>query len=450
MTEGSLRGEWRNWRLALLAALILLLPATSPAQQPERVEEVGIRLEFSDGFVGPETLTQLEDALQDVVEFVLLDNLDGNLADINHHLDYVVDTLGGVIDRELREYGFVLEEMLLEPDRSTQVTVKLHLAEQRVNDFQVRFYLLGNTPVLEAVTAADEEAVAAALYTAVARTPYSDENWLSGLVTQTVEHQLAKMIEYAGFTHTVLVHPGQTTTVAVTLTPRAGATLLTNYSLSMRSQTLPLLSLQPLREEAAYYLQSFNGAPLGFIEAKLAVIEQAVYQQLINSATLAPHCADLRFELVLSGCSLVADLRVDSTRYMLDGEARLALWDYTVDDLEGRITARAGVMLTPQWSAFALGSYYPAAEDVYPAAMAGLLVDYGLVAAGYDFEAEALRLLGQVDLAPRVYLAGDVFVDNDFDNLSEISVHYRVRDLYELQLISNLDGEVVAAIAANF
>jgi len=450
MTEGSLRGEWRRWRLALLVALVLVSPAVCAAQQSERVEEVGIRLEFSDGFVGPETLTQLEVALQDVVEFVLLDNLEGNLADINYNLDYVVETLGGVIERELKEYGFEFEEIYLEPEVVTRVTVKLHLAEQRVNDFQVRFHLLGNTPVLEAVTAADEEAVAAALYAAVARTPYSDENWLSSLVTQTVEHQLAKMVEYAGFAHTVLVHPGKTTTVAVTLTPQPGADMLTDHSLSMRSLTLPLLTLQPLREEAAYYLQSFNGAPLGFIEAKLAAIQQAVYQQLVNSATLAPHCADLRFELVLSGCSLVADLRVDSTRYMLDGEARLALWDYTVDDLEGRITARAGVMITPQWSAFALGSYYPMAEDVYPAAMAGLLVDYGLIAAGYDFEAEAMRLLGRIDLAPRVYLAGDVFVENDFDNLSEISVHYRVRDLYELQLISNLDGEVVAAIAANF
>jgi hypothetical protein len=61
-----------------------------------------------------------------------------------------------------------------------------------------------------------------------------------------------------------------------------------------------------------------------------------------------------------------------------------------------------------------------------------------------------LRLLGQLELTPQVYLAADAIVDDAFDPLSEFSVHYRVRDFYELQLISNLDGEVVAAVAANF
>jgi hypothetical protein len=165
---------------------------------------------------------------------------------------------------------------------------------------------------------------------------------------------------------------------------------------------------------------------------------------------LADYCADVRLNLALDGCTLAADVIVDSTRWILDGEARLALWNYTDGDFEGRLMGRAGILLSPDWALFGHATYYPGEEIAYPAICAGPVWDFGLLAAGYDFKAENLRLTGQLELAPQVYLAADAFTDNSFDMLSEISVHYQVRDFYEIQLVSNFDGEVFAAVAANF
>jgi len=451
MADQALR-SWRRGWLYLLAALgaLLIFTAAAYAQSGSRVEEIGIRLDLSGGFVGPETLAQLERALLDTSELALLDQLDGDLDYITRHQDVVVDTLGTVIDDELERRGFALEELVLEPGVVTRVTVKLHLAEQRVNDFRVRFYLLGNTPVQQAITSGDEEAVAAELYATVARTPYRDESWLSNLVARTVESQLARLLAYADFEHEILVAPGPTTEVAVTFTPRPQAPALTDYALHLRSYTMPMTALLPVRERAGYYLQALLGAPLSFVEAKLPALEQALYQQLVNTGTLAAQCAEAELALNLEGCALDANIRVDSTRWLLGAEARLALWDYTEGDFGARLAGRAGLLLSPNWAAFGYASYYSGEEIIYPALCVGPSWDYGWAAAGYDFKAQSLRLIGQLELTPHVYLAADAFPDDDLASISEVSIHYRVRDFYELQLFSNLDGEIVAAVAANF
>jgi hypothetical protein len=438
-----------NLVLWLTGALLVCCPAAH-AQEPARVEEVTIRLELSGGFVGAQTLSQVEEALLETAQLALLDQLGGELDYIRRNQNVVVETLGAVIAQVLNERGFDLEELQIEPARITRLVVRLRLAEQRVLDFAVRFYLLGSTPVVRTVTAEDEEAVAAELYATVARTPYRDEAWLSGLVASTVERQLARMTAYAGFDRQVLVQAGPTTDVAITLTPRAGVEALTDYQLRLRSRTIPFLALQPVRELAAYHLQALIGAPLGFIQAKLPDLRQALYQELVNTCTLANHCADIRLQLELGGCTLSSLVDVDSQRYLLTGEARLALWDYTAGDYEGRLRLRAGLLADPSWAVFGHATYYPGEELVYPAVVVGHLIDYGLVAAGYDFEARQWRLLGEIDLVPQVQLAADLLLDDEFDPLSELVLSYRIRDIYELKLISNLDGEVTAAIAASF
>jgi len=74
----------------------------------------------------------------------------------------------------------------------------------------------------------------------------------------------------------------------------------------------------------------------------------------------------------------------------------------------------------------------------------------GFIGVGWDFQADAWRFEGRHDIAPHFYLAANVIGNRDFDELSEIALHYRIRDVYELQLVSTLDGEVFAAIAATF
>jgi hypothetical protein len=48
-----------------------------------------------------------------------------------------------------------------------------------------------------------------------------------------------------------------------------------------------------------------------------------------------------------------------------------------------------------------------------------------------------------------VYVSGNVYSGGANKELSEIALHYRLKNAYELQLISNFKGEVYAALAAN-
>jgi hypothetical protein len=449
MADEGFRGL-RTSVFPLLMVALVLVPQPAVSQAGRSVEEVGIRLELSGGYVGAKTLAQLERALLDTAELALIEQLNGDLDYILRHQDAVVETLGGVIDEALAKRGFALEQLALEPGILTQLTVRLHLAEQRVVDFDVRFYLLGNTPVVEAIVAADEETVSRELYEEVARTPYRDEHWLSGLITDTVERELMRMPAYAEFDRLVLVQPGAETKVAVALTPRAQVAVLADYRMHLRSLTVPQVSLMPVREELVYYLQALRGAPLSFIEDKLSALRQALYQHLVNNRVLARYQAEARLAVCLDDRVLETDLVVDSQRYLLALGARLALWNYAEEDIEGTITVRAGLLPQSNLTAIGWATYYPGEAQPYVALGAGWLVDYGLLAAGWDLEADSWRICGQYDLHPQLYVAVDVFADEDCDALSEISLRYRLRDFYEIQLLSNLNGEVCAAVAANF
>jgi hypothetical protein len=447
-------------RLGLIAIVWMawtIMPAYTCAQTETKVTSVAVKLEFAGeaafggSSVGPETMAQLEQALQDTVRVALLEQLDGDLEYIVGHQSAVVQTLGEVINSALAKRGFGLEELVLDPGVETTVTVRLHLAGERVQDFDVSFSLLGDTPAVQSVVACDEEAVAADLYTTLARTPYGDARWLSGLVRDTVEQRLSGMAIYSDFDHAVLVQPGQTTKVLISFTPRAGVLTVSDYKLHLRSLTVLNATLAPERDELAHYLISLRGAPLSFVAGRLDEIQQALYQHVINHPALARQCADADIALTLSGCVLTADVDVDSQRYLTALSARLALWNYSDQDLEGRITARVGVQPQAGWAALAAVDYFPSAGEAFPMLGVERLIDaHGLLAAGWDFNAASPRFLGQYDVSPQAYLSADVIAGSGFKQISEIGLHCRIRDIYELQLNSNLDGEVFAALAAEF
>jgi len=416
-----------------------------------KVQSVRVRLELSSGYAGAETMAQLERALTETIEFALIDQLGGDLHYIVEHQDTVVQTLGKVITSELDKRGFSIEELVVDPGEETEVTVKLHLTQEQVGSFSVRFYLLGNTPVVSELVAADEDALAAELLATLGRTPYGDARWLAGLVSETVEQRLSALSDYADFEHMILVEPGPVTKVVVTFTPKPGAQVVTGYTLSINSQTLLGMTLTRVRDHLAHELETFQGAPLSFITPRLGAVQRAVYQDLVNSRALASFCADAWLKLSLDGCVLRAHIDLESQRYMLNLGTRLDLTRRGHAGYVGRVSGRAGVMPSQDWVVYGEADYFPSAQRAYPALGAGrLLCPGGFLGAAWDFRADAPRLDAQQALSPAVYVSAQVYPRHRLSWLSEIRLHYRIRDYYELQLLANFDGEVTAALAARF
>jgi hypothetical protein len=441
---------------ALVAALALACHALPAHAAAGTVTNVNVRVELvgdsgNGGGIGLQTMGQLEEALSETVRAALLDQLDGDLDYISNRQGAVAAILGDVINSTLSKRGFVLEELVLEPGATTQVRLKLRLASERVEDFQVSFSLPGSPPALASVVEEDQETVSAALYSTLARTPVGDVRWLGGLVSETVEARLAGLPEYADFEHQITVTAGPSTQVVVVFTPKANVLALTGAQLTLRSLTLLNTGLRPVREQLAHNLHGLEGLPQSFISAKLPQLQQALFQLLVNHPRLAAHCPDARLELELRGCELYAAAEVDSQRYLTALDTRVALWDYASRDLEARVSGRAGLQFGAGWLALASADLYPGEGEIYPTLGAGHLFGHrGLLALGWDFKAEQLRASAEAHASPQLYFSGEALLGDGYEELGEIALHYRIQDVYELQLGSNLDGEVFAALAAEF
>jgi hypothetical protein len=413
------------------------------------IEEVGVHLDLTGGYVGGEMMDQLEQALLQVTQMALLDQLGGSLAYIVNHQSQVEESLSTVIDSVLTKRGFTLESLKLEPGVKTNLTVKLHLTEERIESFDVRFMLLGNTPVIEEVVAVDQEAIATDLYTTIAKTPYGDNQWISGLISDAVTAKLADMPAYRDFDQLVLVLPGPTTKVAVTFTPKDDASVISDYDLRARSRTLLATTLRPVEDQANYYLASLVGAPTSFVEDKQPALQQALFQYLVNCGALSGMCATADMNLNIDGCRLTSDLSVDSEQYLVGVQGRIDLWKHGSGDRNARVSLRGGIQPKPGWAAYVDADYFPGSGEVYPMLGAGKLLPRGFIGAGWDFKADTWRFQGDADVGKDAYVSGNIYSGAANKELSELALHYRLKNAYELQLVSNFKGEVYAALAAN-
>jgi hypothetical protein len=451
--EGDMVTGGKATMVAALAAVLLgvVIPAAVAAAADGRIQQIGVRLDLTDATIGPDVLDQLEAALMETAELALMEQLGGEIDYINQNMENVVSTLGGVINTVLNKRGFELEELELQLGEITLLNIKLKLNDEQVQYFQVHFYLLGNTQLTDAIIRPDEEQIASVLYSTLASTPYEDELWVSNMILDTVTEELEGIPAYADYDFNVLVQPGETAEVGVTFERKAAVPLLKGYDLHTRSITLAQFNQRPVRTQLNHYFQALTGAPLSFIEAKLPEIRDALYQLVVNHSALSTQLAEAGIELSLEGDSLLVELHIESERYMFTVDMRQALHNYDSElGIESRVRARLGIIPAKSWNFYLTGSYFPGENDVYPALSAGYLFDTGMVSAGYDFEAATPRFAAQFDFSPQFYIDADIFSDDDYNHLSEIGLHYRLKDYYELQLVRNFDGEFFAAVAANF
>jgi hypothetical protein len=435
----------------LAAVAVLLVPALAAADPASStIEEITVDLQFTGDFVGQDARDRLEYALLDTLELALVGQLEGDLSYISLHQHKVTEIIGGVISEALGKRGFVMEELVLNAGPLTTVSIKLHLAAQRVSAFSVQFHLLGNSPIVETAIAEDMAAVEGELNRRLASTPYSDTRWVSTLVTEVVDGYFAGLPAYAGFERLVTVQPGELTAVAVAFEPAAEAERLDCYSIRLRSLSLPFLLLENTRHSADIYLASLAGAPLDFIAAKLNLIREALYRHLVNECELVTAESDLEIRAELRGCCLNLLVNAESSQLFAAGQARLDLWDRGMSDYAGRLRGRLGFQPEPRWPVYAQLDYYPAGGEGFPVLGAGRLFGSELfVGTGYDLNAETLRFSGLGVIDPDWYIEADLFGSDEWDDLSEVSLHYRLKDIYEIQLVSSFGGDVFAAVAAN-
>jgi hypothetical protein len=456
MTRGvrAVQGGWLVTATAVACAVLLAAPAAadSDSQAVSSVRDVQVRLTFRGGVVGAETLERLQQALDSVVRAALLDQLGGDLGYIASHQKEVATAVGKAVESPLSSRGFILEELSIEPGTTTVVNATLAVSEQRINQISVRFFILGNSPLVNAAADPDAQQIAATLYATVARTPVGDPGWLERLIQQGVTDELAKLPAYSDFVSEVFVQPGEQTKVVVAFTPRPGAQLVTQQRLELHSITVLNTELTGLRERSGFYLTGLLGAPESFVSAKQTELGSALYQHLIGDCGLMRICPEAELELEAAGCSVTADLSIESSKTLAQASMRLDLRStQTGGRIYGRLRGRAGIIPQPGWAIYGGADYYPGDDQLHTIlGAARLLNSRGYVGAGFDFKSQSLRFEGQHELGPQTYISADYYCNRDYNRLSEVALHWRLQQPYELQLGSSFDGGVFAAVAANF
>src|SRR5262249_33788272 len=160
------------------------------------------------------------------------------------------------------------------------------------------------------------------------------------------------------------------------------------------------------------------------------------------------NCPDAKLELNVSGCAVRAQLSVESTRTFVQASFRLDLRNQnTGAPIYGRMRVRAGIIPKPGWAVYSGLDYYPGQDTAHPMlGAARLLNSRGFIGGGFDFKSQSLRFEGQHDLGPKSYVSADYYCNRSYNELSEVALHWRVQQAYELQLGASFDGGLFAAV----
>ena len=387
---------------------------------------------------------EVEDAIMRTLRLAIMDQLEGSLPRLEMNLAQIEQTLRSVLDLALSKRGIGLEELAIAPGETTAVSLTLSLASDTIEAFEVELRFKSDTPFLAYITQAERTGLAQLLQRDLGGTPYADSSWVERLTVGKVEEYLARKEEYSGFDPLVLVLPGTTTRVYVTLLPKPEAAAVERYFIKLRSNTMLNLQLADAGALVSANLESLRGLPVAFVEAK----SDEICEFLAREAVAAPGMEFLRPQasaelyVVHKDVSLV--LNADSERFKLRASGRV---DLSREQNVARLDFTAGLRLTPSTDLLVHGTFYPGDFELRPQMGVGLSRSAkALLEAGYDFKMNSLLLRGQVNLLPDFYISAEHYVKSRLKDENEYGLTYIFRNYYELKLITDFRDELFASV----
>ncbi|SUP42497.1 hypothetical protein [Veillonella criceti] len=221
-----------------------------------------------------------------------------------------------IIDRIL--YGYTVESLEIIPGQTSQLAVRLRPYGQTIQSVDVTVEYGNLSSVAQQLVAQDVAFVEPRIEQILLGAPLDSLDWASAVTSQLVRNELEGALPE--FIPQVEITPGTSTKVRVYLIPQGA--VVRHSSTEISSNTLPSSIFFTTKRYYDNYLVGYEGVPVAFIARHEGDILGRVQEELNTSRASERFGISMVPSLQL-GTDLLLKIQVDSSRYIVRGEAYL-------------------------------------------------------------------------------------------------------------------------------
>lgn len=335
-----------------------------------------------------------------------------------------------VFDKVLVGYT-VLEAKIL-PGEETLVQVQLYPWDAVIEKVEPVIKVEGMPPMAEQLVREDAAGLGEIFSQALLGLPVAAGDWTAGLVKQEVNAYLSEHLPE--FRADFEVRSGRKTKADITLYPRLP--VVRSVDLSMRSDTIPNVTLLAKRRAMQEKCDGLVGVPVGFLERHREVFEKALAEEMDERAGLRRWNLNTRVTMKVGERTQIMS-RSDTERY----KVRLEGWvdighqtgRYHKGDSDLALRLHAGFMASSRDEFFALLDLRPEKPDWdWQLGYGRSLSSKGRAEARYDLRKDQWVLAASQQLARRWSIRYEYRWG---EKLWEGAFRYRLHDFMALEYV---------------
>ena len=258
--------------------------------------------------------------------------------------------------------GYTVTGVSIEPGENVLVKVRLVPWDATIEQVKPIIAVEGMPSQVETLVRQDAAGLEEIFSEALLGLPVAAGDWTAGVIRQEVKSYLA--CHLPEFRADFELKPGRKTQVEVVLYPRLP--VVRTADLSMRSDTIPNVTLLAKRKVMQEKCDELIGVPVGFLERHRETFEKALAEELDKRAGLSRWKISTQVEIQAGERTKVMS-RSDTDRYRLRLEGWLDVGhrgkSYRKGDRDITMRLHAGAMLSKRDEVFALLDIYPEKPD---------------------------------------------------------------------------------------
>ena len=402
------------------------------------IKAVEVNIVFGEAGIRPIIASEIQTAIEEVLNLALLEQLEGDLEVIEKNLEGITETLLRVLDLTLDKRGFKTESFSILPGETTFVELEIAVSGESIADVRVEFV----TPARSGLSVALLDEMQISLSTNLRRKfyglPTADKKWLTTLFTEALDEESLLSGDFAHFSYRLELIPGTVTRAFLYLTSAPGAPVIRNQYLRTRSSTILNLSLDSAREALLVELAGLDGLPVAFIATRKGFAEDYLENLVSQLKALAFYEPEAKVELEFRGADLYASAIIESPKYRTAITGRV---DFNREENNTRIDGIIGVRSFASTEVYAAIKFFPSNVDIEPEIGLGINPRPGVfVGGGWDFDRESVKLRGNVWFGTNFVVHAEYFPSAEFKEESEYGITYYFTKDFSISAYADGDG----------
>lgn len=344
------------------------------------------------------------------------------------------ELIGTVFDRLL--VGYTVTDVKVRPARCTEVTISLAPWADTIGSVTVHTTVEGMPPAVEKIVRADLADVATVFSDALVGLPVAATDWATGALKHSLTAYMEEHLPEFRADYDIDVDPSAQ--VHLTVYPRLP--VVRTVDLSMRSDTIPNVTLLSQRSAMETEVNRLVGVPVAFVARHRTVFEQQLADGLDGAGDFRRLKLASRVTITPGECMTVMS-RTDTTRYRL----RLTGWldigrtaeNRGAERRDLRVRLHAGQMMSARDELYVETDAAP--EDLrfhWRMGYARALLPHLTGDLRYDLREERLSIMGQYVIHPRWLVRCEHWTDT---GAWEWELRYKLHDF--LSIAGLVDGE---------